>query len=50
MLCSYDHALALYPLPDALVLADPAPCAQFAFPPLPPEQRAAACICLNPVR
>ncbi|EIE23695.1 DNA polymerase epsilon, subunit B [Coccomyxa subellipsoidea C-169] len=45
---SYDHALSLYPLPDALILADPAPCASFAFPPLPPDQRGAACVCLNP--
>ena len=47
---AYDHALQLYPIPDALILADPAPAAAFAFPPLPPEQRASACICLNPVR
>ncbi|BDA47706.1 DNA polymerase epsilon subunit 2 [Coccomyxa sp. Obi] len=45
---SYDYALALYPLPDTLVLADPAPCASFAFPPLPPDQAGAACVCLNP--
>ncbi len=47
---AWDHALALYPIPDALVLADAAPAAAFAFPPLPPEQHANACVCLNPVR
>ena len=46
----YDHALWLYPMPDALVLADPAPAAAVAFPPLPHEQRPAACACLNPVQ
>ncbi len=36
-----DHALAVYPLPDALVLADAAPAAAFEFD---------SCSCLNPVR
>lgn len=44
-----DHALHLYPLPDALVLADAAPVSSFAFPPLPKEERGNACVCLNPV-
>jgi DNA polymerase epsilon subunit 2 len=46
----WDHALHLYPLPDAVVLADAAPCASFAFPPLPPAEQHKACVCLNPVR
>lgn len=49
MYWGYDHALWLYPLPDALVLADPSPAAAFAFPPLPHDERPAACACLNPV-
>lgn len=36
-----DHALYLYPAPDALVLADAAPAAQHIFD---------SCSCLNPVR
>lgn len=37
----YDHALYVYPLPDALVLADDAPAASFEFD---------SCSCINPVR
>ena len=36
----HDHALYLYPLPDALVLADAAPAAAHVFD---------TCHCLNPV-
>ena len=44
-----DHALHLYPIPDVLVLADRAPCASFAFPPMPADQLDQSCVCLNPV-
>lgn len=37
----WDHALYVYPLPDALVLADAAPAASFQFD---------SCSCINPVR
>ena len=46
---NFDHALHLYPIPDVLVLADRAPCASFAFPPMPADQLDQSCICLNPV-
>lgn len=36
----YDAALHLYPLPDALILADSAPMASHSF---------ASCQCMNPV-
>ena len=38
---AHDAGLRLYPLPDALVLADPAPSAHFAFE---------GTVCINPVR
>lgn len=47
---NFDHALHLYPIPDVLVLADRAPCASFAFPPMPADQADQSCVCLNPVR
>lgn len=37
----FDHTLCVYPLPDALVLADNAPAASFQFD---------SCACINPVR
>ncbi len=46
---NFDHALHLYPIPDVLVLADRAPCASFAFPPMPADQLDQSCVCLNPV-
>ncbi|CAK0783094.1 hypothetical protein CVIRNUC_006289 [Coccomyxa viridis] len=45
---NFDHALHLYPIPDVLVLADRAPCASFAFPPMPADQLDQSCVCLNP--
>ena len=37
-----DHAMWVYPLPHALVLADSAPAADFT-------ERKSGCVCINPV-
>ena len=38
----FDHALRVYPLPHALVLADSAPAADYT-------ERKSGCVCINPV-